>query len=109
MKTVAHIYASKAKMNSGDFMIGIATKKYFEEHIMRNEKKDTFKFISLDCRQHYNDTLINKLNTFDYIIVGAGGLILPDSSPNNTSCWQWIIHEDKYKNNETYICYKYWL
>ena len=28
---VAHIYASNCKSNSGDFLIGIAYKKYFKE------------------------------------------------------------------------------
>ena len=29
MKKVAHIYASNAKTNSGDFMLGISTKNIF--------------------------------------------------------------------------------
>ena len=32
---IAHIYACKAKLNSGDFMIGKAYKKYFIECIVQ--------------------------------------------------------------------------
>jgi len=93
MINVAHIYASNAKTNSGDFMIGIAYKKYFEEIIL---KKNNIKFTDLDCRDKnlYNDENISKLNNYDYILVGGGGLILPDSSPNKISCWQWVISKE---------------
>jgi len=94
---VAHIYASNAKSNSGDFMIGIATKAYFKEEILQyNGKID---FVNLDCRNKdlFSNSNIDKFNNFDYIIVGSGGLILPDSSPNKISCWQWIISKENIK------------
>lgn len=86
---IAHIYAKKAKSNSGDFFIGIATKKYFEKVILKTEKEVVWH--SLDCRETYNDKHITLLNKMDYIVVGGGGLILPDSAPNKVSCWQWKI------------------
>ena len=93
---VVHIFASNAKSNSGDFMIGIATKKWFSDIII---KSDNIAFTDLDCRNEilYNNHNIYKLNKFDYIIIGAGGLILPDSAVNNVSCWQWIISLDNIK------------
>jgi hypothetical protein len=92
MSKVAHIYARNAKMNSGDYMIGIAYKKYFEEVILK--KKCVF--YDIDCRdsKSFNDENINKLNSYDYIILGGGGLILPDSQPNKISCWQWVISKE---------------
>lgn len=92
MLKVAHIYASNVKSNSGDFMIGIAYKKYFEEIII----KQKCVFTNLDCREQilFNNTNINKLNSFDFIIIGGGGLILPDSNPNKISCWQWSISKE---------------
>lgn len=86
---IAHIYACKAVNNSGDYMIG-KSYKYKAQKMWG----DDITFISLDCRNSklYNsDEAIAKLNTFDKIIVGGGGLLLPDSSPNNVSCWQWVI------------------
>lgn len=94
MKKVAHIYASNAKTNSGDFMLGISTKKYFSDVIL----KEPCQFKDFDCRNPnlYTPEQISSFNEFDYILVGGGGLILPDSSPNMTSCWQWVIPEKSY-------------
>ena len=93
-KKVGHIYACKAKSNSGDFMIGIAYKKYFKEVVLKTEEEIVFK--DLDCRNTmlFNANNVGKLNDFDYIVVGGGGLILPDSGPNMISCWQWIISKE---------------
>tara|TARA_Y200000002_G_scaffold380360_1_gene391663 strand:+ start:677 stop:1681 length:1005 start_codon:yes stop_codon:yes gene_type:complete len=87
---IAHIYASNAKKNSGDYMIGIAYKQYFKEIIL---KTNDVTFTDYDCRnsQLYNDANIEKINNYDYILVGGGGLILPDTNPNKISCWQWNI------------------
>ena len=89
---VAHIYASNAKNNSGDFMIGLSYKKYFSECVI---KKDC-SFTDIDCRdsKKFDDSNIDNLNKYDYILVGGGGLILPDSAPNKISCWQWCIKKD---------------
>tara|TARA_B110000037_G_C17092088_1_gene494429 strand:- start:53 stop:1051 length:999 start_codon:yes stop_codon:yes gene_type:complete len=96
MIKIAHIYASNAKINSGDFMIGISTKKYFKEKILKTDKE--IKFTNLDCRKKELFNNSSKLNCYDYIIVGSGGLILPDSSPNKISCWQWLIHKNVINN-----------
>ena len=82
------------KKNSGDFTIGIATKKYFKEVVLRC--KDNIDFDDLCCRDknNFNDDNIDKLNNYDYIIIGGGGLILPDTCPNKISCWQWIISKE---------------
>lgn len=48
----------------------------------------------MDCRNAvtFKEENIHILNEkFDAIVVGGGGLILPDSSPNMVSCWQWVI------------------
>jgi hypothetical protein len=90
---VAHIYASKAKLNSGDFMIGIAAKQYVSQMILN---RNDIQYQDLDCRDAslYKESNLDVLNSFDAIIVGAGGLLLPDSAANTVSCWQWIIHKD---------------
>lgn len=93
---VAHIYASNAKINSGDYMLGLATKWYFKTQMQKN---DNITFVDFDCRkgQLFNNSNINKLNKYDYILVGGGGLILPDSSPNKISGWQWNISTSNMK------------
>lgn len=87
---VAHIYASDAKTNSGDYILGIATKWYFKYHILET---NDITFTDLDCRNNdlFNNQNIHKLNDYDYILIGGGGLILPDTMPNRNSGWQWNI------------------
>jgi hypothetical protein len=94
MLKVAHIYASEAKNNSGDFILGPSTKKYFEENIIKRKCS----FTNFNCRNSnfFNSNSISRLNEFDFIIVGGGGLLLPDSVPNNNSCWQWNIKKEQY-------------
>lgn len=48
MIKIAHIYASNAKANSGDFMIGIAYKKYFSEIVLKNYLNCLIHFIFIN-------------------------------------------------------------
>lgn len=89
MIKIAHIYASNAKVNSGDFFLGISTKKYFQEKYF---KEKNVSFTDIDCRNQNNFINIDNINkNYDYLLIGGGGLILPDTTPNNISCWQWVI------------------
>lgn len=94
---IAHIYVCDVKTNSGDFMIGIAVKKYFAEKVL-NINFDECEFTNFNSRlpQHFSPEKVQKLNEFDYILVGGGGLILPDTAPNKISCWQWLIPKKSY-------------
>jgi hypothetical protein len=95
MKKVAHVYASGVKFNSGDYILGISTKQYFANILMKD--KDKYFFEDYDCRSEFTKEIIKTINeNYDYLLVGGGGLILPDSAPNMISCWQWVIHEDLY-------------
>jgi hypothetical protein len=95
MIKVAHIYADSNSHNSGDVILSISTKKYFEEIIL---DKQNIEYTNICCRnkENFNKNNIEKLNDFDYILVGGGGLILPDTYNNKVSCWQWIIDKDCY-------------
>jgi polysaccharide pyruvyl transferase WcaK-like protein len=78
-------------------MIGISTKNYFKTKYLNNKEKYDITFDDINCRQNFDITMINKLNTYDYIIIGGGGLILPDTNPNKISCWQLEIDKNLYK------------
>lgn len=95
MYKIAHIYASNAKANSGDFMLGISTKKYFQTQYLKDKECS---FTDFDCRESslFTPQNITQLNNFDYILIGGGGLILPDSNPNKVSGWQWSIPKESY-------------
>ena len=94
---VAHIFVSNVETNSGDFLIGLATKEYFREKILKTRRK--LLFTNFNCRESelYSKEQISELNEYDFIIVGGGGLILPDSAPNEISCWQWVIPLENYE------------
>lgn len=94
---VAHLYACKAKKNSGDFLIGPATKNRFKEIV----KNDKVSFIDFDIRADYTLKKIQALNDkFDAIIIGSGGLILPDTiaAAGSPSGWQWKINDSALNN-----------
>lgn len=96
MIRVAHIYASEGKSNSGDLMLGIATKDHFTSSIANNKKCT---FVDFNCRDEslFTKEAILKLNEFDYVLIGGGGLILPDTAPNRISAWQVKIPTENYK------------
>lgn len=96
MIKIAHIYASEGKANSGDLMLGIATKQYFADFILNSENCT---FVDFNCRDEnlFTKESILKLNEFNYVIIGGGGLILPDTSPNYISAWQVKIPTENYK------------
>lgn len=85
MKKVLHIWGV-TNNNAGDFLLGPATRKWFEKNIFKAN------FSHKSCRDNFDASVINKINTeYDALLVGGGGLILPDTNPNNISCWQWKI------------------
>mgnify|MGYP000887200974 CR=1 FL=1 len=101
---VAHIISGTNKHNSGDVILELASKKYFQEEILKTENISFTDYFSRDSNL-YNENNINTLNNFDYILVGAGGLILPDTYANKISSWQWLIDKNNYKliNKPIYV------
>lgn len=88
---VAHVYVPNKK-NAGDFLLGTSTKAYFVQTFLKNQEGVVF--TDLNCRDNNLFQNADLLNSFDAIIVGGGGLILPDSGPNMVSCWQWNISKE---------------
>lgn len=90
MKTGLHMFASDGHINSGDYLIGPSTRWYFQQKITQSPIKWTVKNI----RDNFSHNDVSYANVHDYIVIGAGGLILPDTNPNNISCWQWPVSAD---------------
>ncbi len=85
------------KKNSGDFLIGAATKEYLE--ILLNKK---CKFDTVNCRKKVYNITVDNINSYDLLLVGAGGLFLPDNraASKSVSGWQWnISYENLQKIN----------
>lgn len=75
--------------NAGDFLLGPATRQWFENNI----SKATFDYKS--CRDSFNTQTVDRINDqYDALLVGGGGLILPDTNPNKISCWQLGISKE---------------
>jgi hypothetical protein len=98
MVKALHIYAVGGKSNSGDFFLGPATKSRFESIV---EKEVQWK--NFDVRKTVTQSDVDYFNTFDYLVIGGGGLFLPDTNPNKVSCWQWGCSENFYSKIEAGI------
>lgn len=96
MAKALHIYAVHGKTNSGDFFLGPATKYRFEKII-----EETVQWTNFDVRKRVTAKDIEYFNSFDYLVLGGGGLFLPDTNPNKISCWQWACPTELYKDIKT--------
>ena len=74
--------------NWGDKALVYAVQEVFEKHLCDIEWSD------MGCRKIYNESNIDFINEHDCLVVGGGGLILPDTFKNTVSGWQWGLHED---------------
>ena len=97
MKTL-HIFAVNGKSNSGDFFLGPSTKNTFEKMV-----SEEVHWTNFDVRKLVTLSDIDYFNKFDALVIGGGGLFLPDTNPNMTSCWQWACHSDLIKKIEADI------
>ncbi|MQF98291.1 MAG: hypothetical protein FI729_02000 [SAR202 cluster bacterium] len=81
-----HFYAGPQR-NSGDFFLGPATKWEAE-----NKLGSKVEWTYYDVRAKLDTSKVQWINaTFDVMVLGGGGLLLPDTNPNDESCWQWPV------------------
>lgn len=83
--------------NAGDTVLSHCVRKTIES----NMGVHNWRLIRPNSR--VTDTIIDSLNFCDKIIVGGGGLFLPDSNENCISGWQWPISNDQLKKINTPI------
>ena len=72
-------------------MLGPATKRRFEQMI-----DDKVLWNNFDVRKKVTKQDVTYFNSFDCVVLGGGGLLLPDTNPNNISCWQWACPAELY-------------
>jgi len=94
MKKALHIHSCGTDFtgvgNSGDYMLGPATRHRFERKILL--KPEELEWHSREVKKVFDEEDVEIINSnFDYLIVGGGGLFLPDTCPNMRSGWQWNI------------------
>lgn len=89
-KTLSHITYCLAG-NSGDTVLSWCVRKIFEENKVAN------KWNIKSVANKVDDRFISSLNKTDGVVVGGGGLFLPDTNENSISGWQWAISRQQIK------------
>lgn len=96
-QTIAHItyYISG---NAGDTVLSKCVRRSFNYFI--GVKK--WKLISVS--EPVTDEIMDKINSCDKLIIGGGGLFLPDTNENEISGWQWAISSSNLEKIQVPIC-----
>lgn len=74
--------------NAGDTCLSQCVRKTFEN----NKINHSWKIINIS--DSVNDKTIDYINHSNGLILGGGGLFLPDTNANNISGWQWAISKN---------------
>lgn len=98
-----HIYGVSHN-NAGDNLLGYAS-KWWLSHIIFSDSHNIH-WETKSIRDNFDINTIDYINSFDCLLIGGGGLFLPDTNPNNKSCWQWAIEIDLLKKITIpiYVC-----
>lgn len=80
----SHVSYYSGWENAGDTVLSKCVRKAFN---LKN--KNGWNLIKLT--DHVDEGVIQKINKSPYLIIGGGGVLLPDSNPNSISGWQWDI------------------
>lgn len=89
-KKLAHVTYYIAK-NSGDTMLSYCVRKLFTFDFY----KGNWKLISVG--KEVDQTVISWINQCSAVIIGGGGLFLPDTNANQVSGWVWSISKEQLK------------
>lgn len=83
-KSACHITYCIAE-NAGDTMLSQSVRKYL----------GFSRWNIKQVNQAVDKEMLDEINASDVLIIGGGGLFLPDTNPNQISGWQWAISEEQ--------------
>ncbi len=83
-----HISYYSAWENTGDTVLSKCVRDNFNL-IGKNIKWNLIK-----VTDPVTEKTIEQINSGDFLVIGGGGLLLPDSNPNTISGWQWAISSE---------------
>jgi hypothetical protein len=87
--SVAHVaYYPGATGNFGDVVLPIAVRAAVETATAPTTWRP------YHAHQVVDDVTVEQFNAQRAVVVGGGGLFLPDTSPNGSSGWQWNVDND---------------
>ena len=76
--------------NAGDTVLSQCVRRFFD-----------FKYWKIiSVAEPVTDIVIEEINKNDMLIIGGGGLFLPDTNKNDISGWQWAVNEEQLNNIE---------
>lgn len=96
-QTIAHVTYYVAS-NAGDTVLSKCVRCSFN-HFVGIKK---WKLISVS--KPITDKIVNEMNSCDKLIIGGGGLFLPDTNANEISGWQWAISSNDLDRIQVPIC-----
>ena len=90
---IAHVAAFHKKGNAGDILLPEAVKK-----IVQRGTEQKIDWVDIQVRDTPDETTIEMINNCDLLVIGGGGLFLPDTNYNEISGWQWPISVEQIKS-----------
>lgn len=78
-----------AGANAGDIALSQCVRREFEK------KYTQVNWNIINVRESVDDKKIDTINSSQALVIGGGGLFLPDSNPNLVSGWQWAISSEQ--------------
>ncbi len=88
---VTHISYYSAWENAGDTVLSKCVRDSFNIHAK-------FQWQLQKLTAPVTDKLIHKINQNKLLLIGGGGVLLPDSNKNNISGWQWSVSKKQLAN-----------
>lgn len=83
-ESVAHITYCFVN-NAGDTMLSKCVRKTI----------NAAKYEIINVAKKVDDEVLEQINQCDYMVLGGGGLFLPDTNANKVSGWQWAISKEQ--------------
>lgn len=87
LKTISHVTYYKIG-NVGDTVLSQCVRKTLQQ-LCEIESYDL-----IEVNEPVTNKVIEKINESEFLIIGGGGLFLPDTNENPISGWQWAISEE---------------
>ncbi len=86
-KKASHVSYYSSWENAGDTVLSKCVRKTINQNV-----KTSWNLIKLT--DPVTEPVIRQINKTSSLIIGGGGVLLPDSNPNSVSGWQWAIDPD---------------
>jgi polysaccharide pyruvyl transferase WcaK-like protein len=90
--------------NAGDLALGDAVRRCFDLEYQPKPRKGLAKstlrkqnfprWWYVHVHQEFDEQRLARVNAGDGLVLGGGGLFLPDTAPNGNSGWQWNVNDE---------------